>query len=176
MPRGRPSGYYEDLNRQVYRLSLLGHTDQEIADVFGISPQTLYNWYDAHPEFLESRARGREEADSLVAERLFQRALGYQHEATKVFLNRDGQPVYAPYIEHYPPDTQAATWWLKNRHPKKWKDKTEASVEISGSLDVQQLKTRSKEELLAELAKLEAEMGRGSGPTIEGRLIDDQSE
>ena len=38
------------------------------------------------------------------------------------------EPVYAEYIEHYPPDTQAASLWLRNRHPDKWKDRTEQAV------------------------------------------------
>lgn len=29
------------------------------------------------------------------------------------------------YIEHYPPDTTAAIFWLKNRQPAKWRDKKE---------------------------------------------------
>jgi hypothetical protein len=30
--------------------------------------------------------------------------------------------VYAPYIEHVPPDTTAAIFWLKNRDPARWRD------------------------------------------------------
>jgi hypothetical protein len=32
------------------------------------------------------------------------------------------QPVYAPYVEHVPPDTTAAIFWLKNRDPAHWRD------------------------------------------------------
>jgi len=32
------------------------------------------------------------------------------------------KPVYAPYIEHVPPDTTAAIFWLKNRKPAQWRD------------------------------------------------------
>ena len=28
-----------------------------------------------------------------------------------------------PYTEHYPPDTQAASLWLRNRQPRQWRDK-----------------------------------------------------
>jgi hypothetical protein len=30
--------------------------------------------------------------------------------------------VYAPYVEHVPPDTTAAIFWLKNRNPAQWRD------------------------------------------------------
>jgi hypothetical protein len=33
------------------------------------------------------------------------------------------EPVYAEYTEHYPPDTGAASLWLRNRQPEKWRDK-----------------------------------------------------
>jgi hypothetical protein len=32
------------------------------------------------------------------------------------------KPVYAKYIEHVPPDTTAAIFWLKNRDPQHWRD------------------------------------------------------
>lgn len=32
-------------------------------------------------------------------------------------------PVYAPYVEHYPPDTQVTSLWLRNQQPKLWRDK-----------------------------------------------------
>jgi hypothetical protein len=30
--------------------------------------------------------------------------------------------IYAPYVEHVPPDTTAAIFWLKNRDPAHWRD------------------------------------------------------
>jgi hypothetical protein len=70
--------------------------------------------------------RGKLEADANVAERLYKRALGYEHEAVKIFMPQGADsPVYAPYTEHYPPDTQAASLWLRNRQPAKWRDKIE---------------------------------------------------
>jgi hypothetical protein len=32
------------------------------------------------------------------------------------------KPVYAPYIEHVPPDVTACIFWLKNRDPEHWRD------------------------------------------------------
>jgi hypothetical protein len=32
------------------------------------------------------------------------------------------KPIYAPYVEHVPPDTTAAIFWLKNRDPAHWRD------------------------------------------------------
>jgi hypothetical protein len=54
---------------------------------------------------------------------LYHRANGYNFEATKIFMpaNRS-KPVYAPYIEHVPPDVTACIFWLKNRDPQHWRD------------------------------------------------------
>jgi hypothetical protein len=35
---------------------------------------------------------------------------------------RHGAPVYAPYVEHVPPDVTACIFWLKNRDPAHWRD------------------------------------------------------
>src|SRR5437762_6739260 len=126
MPRGRPSLYRKEFAEQAYKLCLLSATDEEIADFFGVVRQTVYDWRAAHTEFLDSITRVKIIADANVAERLYQRALGYSHEAVKIFMPAGAsEPVYAPYTEHYPPDTQAASLWLRNRQPSKWRDKVE---------------------------------------------------
>jgi hypothetical protein len=45
------------------------------------------------------------------------------YETVKVFLPYGSkEPVYAPYVEHVPPDVTAAIFWLKNRNPAQWRD------------------------------------------------------
>jgi hypothetical protein len=124
MPAGRPTLYREEYVEQAYKLALLGATDEEVADIFGIEVKTLFNWRDAHPEFLQATRRGKDYADANMAERLYMRGMGYSHEAVKIFMPAGAsEPVYAPYTEHYPPDTQAASLWLRNRQSAKWRDK-----------------------------------------------------
>ena len=36
-------------------------------------------------------------------------------------------PVYAPYVEHHPPNVGAAKIWLNNRQPERWRDKREVN-------------------------------------------------
>ncbi len=56
-------------------------------------------------------------------------ARGYRHEATKIFMPAGSEaPVYASYVKHYPPDTNAALAWLSRRQPDKWKDRQEVNV------------------------------------------------
>lgn len=133
MPAGRPTAYRDEYAEQAYKLCLLGATDNELADFFGVEASTINNWKIARPAFLESITQGKTAADANVAKSLYQRGLGYSHPAVKIFMPSGAdEPVYAPYTEHYPPDTQAASLWLRNRQPAKWRDKQE--VEHSGDI------------------------------------------
>ena len=53
-----------------------------------------------------------------VERSLYQRAVGYHYDSVKIFMPAGAKkPIYAPYVEHVPPDTIAAIFWLKNRDP-----------------------------------------------------------
>lgn len=124
VPVGRPSAFRESYCEQARKLCLLGATDNEMADFFGVSESTLQLWKTVHPEFSESITQGKHFADANVASRLYERAMGYSHDAVKIF-QVDGAPLIVPYTEHYPPDTPAASLWLRNRQPARWRDKTD---------------------------------------------------
>lgn len=97
-----------------------------MADFFGVAESTLNLWKHEHGDFSESITRGKAVADANVAERLYRRAMGYSHEAVKIFMPAGAdEPVYAQYTEHYPPDTPAASLWLRNRQSAKWRDKVD---------------------------------------------------
>lgn len=121
-PRGRPSLYRADLVERAYELCLLGLTDEQLALCLGVNPDTLYEWKRKHPKFAEALARGRRKADAKVAACLYQRAIGYDHPAVKIFVDK-GVPITVPYTEHYPPDVVAQIFWLKNRERDFWRDR-----------------------------------------------------
>lgn len=135
--KGRKSSYREEYANQALKLSLLGSTDKEMADFFGVSEQTLNSWKKKFPEFLESLKKGKSVADANVASKLYNRATGYDTKATKFATNEGKITDRVEYIEHYPPDTTAAIFWLKNRQPEKWRDKKEieANVKLSDELE-----------------------------------------
>lgn len=135
MPAGRPTKYQPEFCETVHKLAAQGATDVEIADVLEIHVATLYRWKAEHLEFREATALGKEAADDRVEASLYHRACGYTHEAVKIFMPAGATaPVIAPYREHYPPDTTAASLWLRNRRPEKWRDKQE--IEHGGNVNV----------------------------------------
>jgi hypothetical protein len=147
--RGRPPGFTAQANEQAFRLALLGATDEEMAEFFHVTRKTLDNWKRTAPGFLAALERGKIEADSRVAESLYKRALGYSHPAVKIF-NNEGAPLIVPYTEHYPPDTNAANTWLRNRANGKW-SKGEQPQTINVNVSLQ---NASEEDLRAKLAEL----------------------
>lgn len=128
-PVGRPSEYREDFAEQARKLCLLGATDKDMADFFEVSEKTINNWKNNYPGFLHSIKEGKDQADANIASRLYSRAMGYEHPEDKIFLFK-GKPVIVPTIKHYPPETVAAIFWLKNRQPKQWRDKVELAGEV----------------------------------------------
>lgn len=126
---GRPTDYREKYNRQAYRLCLLGAIDDELAEFFEVSVSTINRWKVDHQGFRDSIKKGKIAADSKVAERLYERAMGYSHPETHV-SNYMGAITKTELTKHYPPDTVAAFIWLKNRQPGKWRDKIEVGVNV----------------------------------------------
>ena len=134
-PPGAPDFYRPDYAEQGRKLCLLlGATDEELARFFGVPTETLRAWLAEVPAFAEAVRSGRELADADVADRLYRRAIGYSHDAVRVFSDRQ-----VSYVEHYPPDTTACIFWLKSRQPDRWHDKADREpdtvAEMMAALD-----------------------------------------
>lgn len=132
MGAGRPTKYKKGYDKQAKNLCLLGATNEELGNFFEVDDSTISRWMDSHPSFCSAIKEGREEADAKVAKSLYERALGYSHKEDKIF-NSNGEALIVPTVKQYPPDTNAASLWLRNRQPAKWRDKQE--VEHSGKVD-----------------------------------------
>jgi hypothetical protein len=155
---GRPSKFKPEFVAQAKKLAELGATDREVAEFFEVEERTLHRWKHDHPEFCQSLKVGKEVADERVEQSLYRRALGYSHDAVKIAVNAAGEVTQVPFVEHYPPDTTAAIFWLKNRKPEEWRDvqrqehtgKNGGPIETKGSLDVSAL-TRDQLHALASI-------------------------
>lgn len=130
----RPTEYRDEYPEQAEKLCKLGAIDKELAEFFGVSESTINEWKLAHPEFSESIKSGKQIADMNVADRLYQRAMGFEHPEVHI-SNYQGAITQTPITKVYAPDTVAAIFWLKNRQPSKWRDKTEQN--ISGRVTIQ---------------------------------------
>jgi len=123
----RPTKFQDDYPKQAYKLCLIGATDVQLADFFGVNPDTIYEWKKVHEEFSESLKEGKQIADGEVAKSLYHRAKGYSHKAVHI-SNYQGEITQTDIIKEYPPDTTACIFWLKNRQSEMWRDKREYAV------------------------------------------------
>lgn len=146
--RGRKSTFNSKIQETILRLIQDGRTDDQIADVIGVSRRTLSNWKGKHPELLHAVREAKLSADELVEASLFSRAVGYTHAEEKVFCH-EGMITTHETQKHYPPDTTAAMFWLRNRQPKRWKEKTEGDVNVNnfGNLSDEQLDAKIQDML-----------------------------
>lgn len=152
-PGGRPTLYKPEYVTQAARLCSLGLTDQEIADFFEVSVRTLHRWKGEYEEFCHSLSVAKGPADERVERSLFQRAIGYEQEAVKIFMPANAkEPVYAPFREKIAPDTTAAMFWLKNRQPDKWRDR--AVGDKDNPMHIESKYTMTEAEILARLKEL----------------------
>lgn len=159
---GRPTKYKEEYNDQAYKLCLLGHTDEELAQFFEIATSTLYEWKNEYPEFSEAIKKGKEIADMDVAVKLLERAKGavvVRQQAIKMKdtqYSNDGKKIseeerieVVDLVHQEAPDTTALIFWLKNRKSSQWRDKQD--IQHSGSIST--MSDDDLEKRIAELTK-----------------------
>jgi hypothetical protein len=125
---GRPTKFKEEYCIQVEKLCKLGATDKEIADFFEVDVSTIAEWKLEYSNFSDSIKAGKQLADANVVDSLYKRAMGYSHEDVDIKMY-EGSIIETKLIKHYPPDSTAMIFWLKNRQPGKWRDKQEIAVE-----------------------------------------------
>lgn len=120
-----------------------GLSERQIAEKLGISKETLMKYKHEHPELAAALKKGQEAVDAEIETALFKRASGYSVEVRKAYKCkhiefdeetgrkiREFEELKTGYNEvHVPPDTKAQVFWLKNRLPKKWREKQEANPE-----------------------------------------------
>lgn len=112
---GRETLYRPEYVELVRNLSLLGHTEQEIAKHMGIARSTLSSWKLAHPEFKEALKRAKEIPDAQVLGAIFQSAIGAETYEDKVI---NGNVVRL--TTKHAPNVMAGMYWLNNRQRQKF--------------------------------------------------------
>lgn len=107
---GRPTLYKPEYVEKVKRICLLGGTDVQIADYFGVDVSTIGNWKNAHPEFLESIRETKVLQDLEVSDSLFKQA-------------RAGNVI-------------AQKFWLMNRQKDAWREKQEVDLRTPNGIQI----------------------------------------
>ncbi len=144
------STFHCDMLPIVRKMAKAGMTELEIADSLDVSPSTLWTWKSQYPRFQNALSLGRKQSDERVKRALYHRAIGYSHDQEKAF-NDKGQIIKAVVREHVPPDVNAVKFWLTNRAPDEWQDRS--VVDGSISLNVGELVAKGRQRVLAAKAR-----------------------
>lgn len=122
-PGGRKSQFHPDMCEHVRKLALLGLTDAEMSEYFGVTQQTFDNWKKKYPAFFGSLMEGKTIADANVAESLYKRATGEHIEVERAFKDKEGKIEIVKLKTWNPGDPGAAKLWLTNRRRQNWREK-----------------------------------------------------
>ena len=132
--RGRPTDYKPEYAEQAYKFYLLGATDAEMADFFGVTEQTVNNWKERYEDFFASTQRGKLLADAEVAFSLYNRAKGFEVEVEKEVGRGEEKRILKRKVR-VEADPNSAQHWLKNRRPKQWRDIKQVEFGGPGDFD-----------------------------------------
>ena len=95
----------------------------EIAKKMGISQSRLQKLEKEHKSLEEALRYDKEQTDAMVEEALLKKALGFYVSEEKKVVKANGQEEVTVLSKEVPPDVSAASAWLKNRCPSRWRDK-----------------------------------------------------
>lgn len=115
-----------------------GLIDKDIALKLGVAYSTFRDYVKKHSALSAALKKGKEIADVEIENSLFKRATGYSCTETTKELVKDHETgiseltITKEVTKFIPPDTTAMIFWLKNRRPDLWADKSEnINVDIS---------------------------------------------
>jgi hypothetical protein len=115
-----------------------GLTNVQIAKNIGVSERTFADWIARFPAFSAALKKGKAPVDFEVENALLKRALGYDYEEVITEIEEAPGGKQKKHIrkvqKHMPADTTAQIFWLKNRRPKRWRDRVETVPEVQNDL------------------------------------------
>lgn len=152
------SKYLPSYAKQAEKLCLLGATDKELGDFFEIGEATINRWKHDFPEFGKALKRGKSIADANVAERLYQRALGFEHDSEEIHVI-DKNVVRVKVRKIYPPDTTACIFWLKNRKYDTWRDRFNQDLTSQGK-SIQPMSDKQIDKIIGSLREIKSNRGK----------------
>jgi transposase len=111
----------EEEYRRLVCFLRLGATREQLAEYYGVSVRTVYNWEASSPLFLQALREGGLDSDSNVVASLYRQATGYTKKRYVKIKSAKGIEEVVEVEEDVPPSTLACIYWLNNRQRDKWR-------------------------------------------------------
>ena len=148
MAGGRPTEYKPEYCEAIIELMRDGRSIYEVAAELGVAKKTLYNWADAHEEFLHAKRLGE--------------------ELSQAWWERQGRE---NLINRYQSDSlNASLWYMNMKNRFGWRDKIEQETTGKDGGPIQHEDVTRPKMTKAEWMKLYAS---SSGMGASGRPSDD---
>lgn len=115
-----------------------GLSNDQIANNMGITRSTFYEWQNKHTDISDAIKKGKEVTDFEVENAMYKAAMGYEFEEVKTYIEETDagrKKRIERTVKHVAPNVTAQIFWLKNRKPDTWRDRTEQQINANVSTD-----------------------------------------
>lgn len=136
--RHRKDEVFENKREKILELARNGYTDEQMAKYIGVSRSTFAEYKKKNKEFSDALKIAKDKADIEVENSLYKKAIGYdfvEEHLEYIPGGSDGKTkvkIVKKITKHITGDVTAQIFWLKNRQPKKWRDRQ--NIEHSGEV------------------------------------------
>ena len=94
---GRHSQFDPNFVRRAELACRAGFTDRELVELFDVSLSAIEKWKRQHEDFRNALKVGKAEADNRVERSLYERAVDYNYEATKMIASKPNTIIEGSY-------------------------------------------------------------------------------
>lgn len=122
-----------DINR-AKAAALYCQNTAEFAEALGVEPMVVRLWCSKSAAFNTAYKSWKDHATTNIERALAKRATGFTKRTIKQVLTRQGTVEELVTEEYYAPDVAAIQFWLKNRAPAEWKDKSEVDINVAANI------------------------------------------
>ena len=115
-PFGRPIEYDPSYCQEIIDFCGQGYSIEAFAGKLGVSKQSLYNWFEKYPDFMDAKRVALEKS------RMFWEGLAIDHVLNKSDSFGNGQGSTSRSIN-------ASVWIFNMKNRFKWRDKTDEEIQ-----------------------------------------------
>lgn len=127
--------YIKAFDRRANGYALLGHTNEEIAELLGVDASTFDRWIVENPSLALALRKARNDAYVGLVRSMHRAGNGYTLRDRRTKTNAKGEVIeIIDQKRHIPPNVNAAALILTNRQGDRWKDRK--SVEHTGTVSL----------------------------------------
>lgn len=132
-----------------------GLKDTQIAHNLGIGVATFYDYQKKHPEFREAIKNGKRPVDMEAENAFLKRVMGFDYKEKVIEYHApdpkvpDSVPIVKSVREitkKVLPDVTAGIFWMMNRMPERWRDKSKLAEPLQANSLRQQIAEMSQAE------------------------------